>query len=389
MCFFGVCDNRFSIYRLHADAPSCSISYFLQPAKFPQDVAKELAETAAKIASPGKGILAADESTGTIGKRFEKIGLENTEPNRAAYRELLFTTKGLGKFISGAILYEETLFQNAKNGTSMVELMKSESIIPGIKVDLGVVALPGTDDEKATQGLDKLADRCKKYYEAGARFAKWRAVLSIDPVKGKPSDLSIAETAHTLARYAAICQSCRLVPIVEPELLADGTHCIETCADATERTLAAVFKALNDHNILLEGCLLKPNMVTPGQSASKQSTPEEVAFYTIRTLRRTVPPALVGVNFLSGGQSEEDASLNLNAMNKVGPHPWSLSFSFGRALQASCLKAWGGKSENLVKGQEALLARAKANGESQLGKYEGGQGGKDSGASLFEKGYVY
>lgn len=358
-------------------------------AKFPQDVAQELARTAQKIATPGKGILAADESTGTIGKRFDKINIQNTEPNRALYRELLFSTPGFGQYISGAILFEETLFQKTSNGKSMVELLKNEGVVPGIKVDLGVVKLPGTEDETATQGLDKLDDRCKKYYEGGARFAKWRAVLSIDAEKGKPSALSIAETAHTLARYAAICQENRLVPIVEPELLADGAHSIEVCADATERVLAAVFKALNDHNVLLEGCLLKPNMVTPGQSASKQATPEEVAFYTIRTLKRTVPPALVGINFLSGGQSEEDASLNLSAMNRLGKHPWTLSFSYGRALQASCLKAWGGKPENLKAGQDAFMSRAKANGEAQLGKYLGGSGGKTADASLFEKCYVY
>lgn len=372
-----------------------------------QELAAELAAVAQRIASPGKGILAADESTGTIGNRFEKIrklfpftlllallfcvvaDVENTEPNRAAYRELLFKTKGLGQYISGCILYEETLFQKCSTGESMVDLLRAEGILPGVKVDMGVVVLPGTDDEKATQGLDKLADRCVKYYAAGARFVKWRAVLSIDVEKGKPSALSIAETAHTLARYAAISQANCLVPIVEPEILCDGAHGIKVCAEATERVLSEVFKRLNDHNILLEGCLLKPNMVTPGAHASKQSTPEEVAFYTIRTLRRTVPPALVGVTFLSGGQSEEDASLNLNAMNKSGPHPWALSFSYGRALQASCLKAWSGSSDNVAAAQEVLLIRARANGEAQLGLYKGGRGDKSADTSLFENKYEY
>ncbi|XP_061385337.1 fructose-bisphosphate aldolase 2-like [Danaus plexippus] len=360
------------------------------PASFSQEIAAELAATAKALATPGKGILAADESTGTIGKRFQSIKLENNQPNRAAYRELLFTTKGLGKYISGAILYEETLYDNGPTTKkSMVELLKAEGIIPGIKVDLGVVSLPGTDDEKATQGLDKLGERCAKYYQAGARFAKWRAVLSIDTKKNKPSLLSITETAHSLARYAAICQEQRLVPIVEPEILADGPHTIEECARATEEVLAAVFHALNQHHVLLEGCVLKPNMVTSGYECSTQAKPEEVAFYTVRTLSRTVPCALPGVFFLSGGQSEESATLNLNAMNKISKLPCKLSFSYGRALQASCIKSWEGKSENLSKAQNVLLTRAKANGEAQLGKYEGGAASASETQSLYEKKYVY
>jgi fructose-bisphosphate aldolase class I len=355
------------------------------PANFPQEICKELSENARKITTPGKGILAADESTGTIKKRFDAIGVENTEANRAAYRQLLFTTKGLGEFISGSILYEETLFQSA-DGKKMTEYLAAEGIIPGIKVDMGLTTLPGTDSEKSTTGLDGLGARCKKYYEAGARFAKWRAVLEIDEAKQKPSQLSINETAHTLARYAAICQENRLVPIVEPEILTDGSHTIEYCAQVTEKVLAAVFKALNDHHILLEGCLLKPNMVTPGSDCPKKATPEQVAMYTVRTLYRTVPPALVGVMFLSGGQSEEEASLNLNAMNAGQKHPFAISFSYGRALQASCQKAWAGKKENVQAAQKVLYERAKANSEAQLGKYKGGV---TSAGSLFEKGYVY
>nr|4TU1_A Chain A, Fructose-1,6-bisphosphate aldolase [Toxoplasma gondii]4TU1_B Chain B, Fructose-1,6-bisphosphate aldolase [Toxoplasma gondii]4TU1_C Chain C, Fructose-1,6-bisphosphate aldolase [Toxoplasma gondii]4TU1_D Chain D, Fructose-1,6-bisphosphate aldolase [Toxoplasma gondii] len=331
-----------------------------------QEVAKELAENARKIAAPGKGILAADESTGTIKKRFDSIGVENTEANRAFYRDLLFSTKGLGQYISGAILFEETLYQKSPSGVPMVDLLKAEGIIPGIKVDKGLETLPLTDDEKATMGLDGLSERCKKYYEAGARFAKWRAVLSIDPAKGKPTNLSITEVAHGLARYAAICQANRLVPIVEPEILTDGSHDITVCAEVTERVLAAVFKALNDHHVLLEGALLKPNMVTHGSDCPKPASHEEIAFYTVRSLKRTVPPALPGVMFLSGGQSEEDASLNLNEMNKMGPHPFQLSFSYGRALQASCLKAWKGVPENKAKAQQVLMERARANGEAQL-----------------------
>ncbi|KAF4640227.1 putative fructose-bisphosphate aldolase [Toxoplasma gondii] len=384
-----------------------------------QEIAKELAENAKAIASPGKGILAADESTalaevrrlvrraaqtnhkatflerfgcwvtGTIKKRFDSIGVENTEANRAAYRDLLFTSKGIGSYISGAILFEETLFQKSPSGTSMVQLLKNEGIIPGIKVDKGLATLPGTDDEKATLGLDGLAERCQEYYKAGARFAKWRAVLSIDPAKGKPTNLSITEVAHGLARYAAICQANRLVPIVEPEILTDGSHDITVCAEVTERVLAAVFKALNDHHVLLEGALLKPNMVTQGSDCPAKASPEEVAFYTVRALRRTVPPALPGVMFLSGGQSEEEASVNLNAMNRMGPHPWALSFSYGRALQASCLNAWKGKPANKDNAQKVLLERAKANSEAQLGKYQGGAGGAAAASSLYEKRYVY
>ena len=352
-----------------------------------QDIAKELVENANKICSPGKGILAADESTGTIKKRFDSAGIENTEANRAIYRSMLFRTKDIGTYISGAILYEETLYQKAADGVPMVDILHKAGIIPGIKVDQGLVDLPMSNGEHATQGLDGLAKRCKDYYTAGARFAKWRAVVKISD--NMPSQLSIDETAHTLARYAAICQENRLVPIVEPEIMTDGAHSIERCAFETERVLTAVFKALNEHHILLEGCLLKPNMVTPGSEYPTKATPAEVAYYTVRSLQRTVPPALVGVTFLSGGQSEEDASVNLNAINAIaGKKPWALTFSYGRALQASTIKTWAGKPENVVAAQEVLFKRAKANGEAQLGKYAGATdgSGKDS---LFVKGYVY
>lgn len=360
---------------------------FMPVTNINQEIAKELVENANRICTPGKGILAADESTGTIKKRFDSAGIENTEANRAAYRALLFGTKDIGKYISGAILYEETLFQKAPDGRSMVEILHSQGILPGIKVDQGLVDLPMSNGESATQGLDGLAKRCQNYYSNGARFAKWRAVLKIGDKM--PSALSIAETAHTLARYAAICQENRLVPIVEPEILTDGDHSIEHCAMVTEKVLAAVFKALNDHHILLEGCLLKPNMVTPGSDNPVKATPADVAFYTVRTLQRTVPPALVGVTFLSGGQSEEDASVNLNAMNALpGKKPWALTFSYGRALQASTIKSWAGKDENVKTAQEVFTKRAKANSEAQLGKYQGSTDG--SGAeSLFVKGYVY
>lgn len=358
-----------------------------------QAIAKELVENANKIATPGKGILAADESTGTIAKRFDSIGVENTEENRKFYRGLMFSTKGLGNHISGAILFEETLFQSDLSGTPMVDLLKANNIIPGIKVDKGLVDLWGTNQEKSTQGLDGLKERCEKYYAQGARFAKWRAVLNIDQLNGKPSALSIQETAHSLARYASICQSAKLVPIVEPEIMQDGSHSIQVAAEVTERVLSATFKALADQNVLLEGCLLKPNMVTPG-SENKDWNSEEIAYMTVRTLQRTVPPALVGVMFLSGGQSEEQASINLNAMNvlrtQMGDRmPWKLTFSYGRALQASVLKTWSGDKNKLVDAQNVLLERARANGEAERGMYKGGAGGEMAKSGLFQKGYVY
>lgn len=357
------------------------------PAKLSQELAKELVASAHAVATPGKGILAADESTGTIGKRFAGINVENTEDNRSFYRSLLFTTKGVGQYISGAILFEETLYQKAPDGTPMVDLLKAEGIIPGIKVDKGLVELFGSDGEKSTQGLDGLAKRCADYYAAGARFAKWRAVLNIDTTK--PSALSIRETAHSLARYATICQENGLVPIVEPEILTDGPHDIARSAYVTEVVLSEVFRALNEHNVLLEGCLLKPNMVTAGSECPDKPSAQEIAYMTVRTLARTVPPALVGVMFLSGGQSEEEASLNLNAMNQLEMRrPWVLSFSYGRALQASVLKAWGGKPENKEAAQAALMERAKANSEASLGKYGGSATGAGS-EKLFEANYAY
>lgn len=370
----------------------CCCSY---PTYLPEARAAELKKNAEQICSKGRGILAADESTGTIGKRFDGIKCPNTEENRGAYRHLLFSTEGLNKHISGCILYEETLFQTY-NGVRLVDLLTKQGIIPGIKVDMGLVELPGTDGEKSTTGLDGLDKRCQKYYEAGARFAKWRAVLEIDCKKGKPSHLSIKETAHTLARYAAICQQNGLVPIVEPEILSDGDHSIEVCAAATERTLAAVFKALSDHHVYLEGCLLKPNMVTRGAENKTDVSVDKTAEATLQVLKRTAPPALVGVTFLSGGQSEESASKHLNAMNTKeikqkmnrngGDHPWALTFSYGRALQATVLEVWKGKPENVKAAQKALLARAEANGLAEQGLYKGGVATQKG---QFEKGYVY
>lgn len=350
--------------------------------------ADELIANAAYIGTPGKGILAADESTGTIGKRFSSINVENIESNRRALRELLFCTPGALHYLSGVILFEETLYQKTADGKPFVEVMKEGGVLPGIKVDKGTVELAGTNGETTTQGLDDLGKRCKAYYEAGARFAKWRAVLKIGP--NEPSALSILENANGLARYAIICQENGLVPIVEPEILVDGAHDIDRCADVTERVLSAVYKALNDHHVLLEGTLLKPNMVTPGSDSPKVS-PDVVAEYTVRTLQRTMPAAVPAVVFLSGGQSEEEATLNLNAMNKLkAKKPWSLSFSFGRALQQSTLKAWAGKEENVEKARAAFLARCKANSEATLGTYEGGAAlSEGASESLHVKDYKY
>lgn len=350
----------------------------------PNKYAEELVQTARAIVAPGKGILAADESTGTVGKRLASIGVENEEGARRNLREMLFTSPQVSDYISGVILFEETLYQDGNDGVPFVKLLQSQNIIPGIKVDKGVIVLKGTDGETETQGIDDLGKRCAKYYEAGARFAKWRAVLKISETC--PSELAIHQNAHGLARYAAICQENGLVPIVEPEILSDGTHGIEKCAAVTEKVLAAVYKALNDHHVLLEGTLLKPNMVLSGAEAD-QADIRSAAFLTVRALSRTVPPAVPGIVFLSGGQSEETATAHLAAMNQIEDinRPWALSFSFGRALQASALKVWGGKDENIKAGQEAFMVRARANGEATLGKGDI----QAKGESLYVKDYKY
>ncbi|XP_012287968.1 fructose-bisphosphate aldolase isoform X2 [Orussus abietinus] len=350
----------------------------------------ELKSIAEAIVAPGKGILAADESTATMGKRLKDISVENAEDNRRAYRQLLFTAPKdtIGQYISGVILFHETLYQKAEDGTPFVELLKQRNIIPGIKVDKGVVPLFGTDDECTTQGLDDLQARCVQYKKDGCHFAKWRCVLKIK--KDCPSKLAILENANVLARYASICQSARIVPIVEPEILPDGDHDLARCQQVTEEVLAAVYKALADHHVYLEGTLLKPNMVTPGQSCPKKAAPQEIAAATVTALSRTVPPAVTGVTFLSGGQSEEEASVNLDAINKFpGKKPWALTFSYGRALQASVLRAWGGKADQIGAGQEELLKRAKANSEAALGKYAGGVAGAAGDAALFVANHAY
>ncbi len=328
-----------------------------------------LAATARALVAPRKGILAADESTPTIKKRFDQIGVESTEDSRRFYREMLFTTDGCEEFISGVILFDETLRQASAEGTPLAKILEERGIIPGIKVDAGAKDLPGAPGEKVTEGLDGLRDRLKEYHGLGARFAKWRAVISIDEATGLPSEYCLDANAHALARYAALCVEQGLVPIVEPEILMDGTHSIETSYAVTERTLSKVFNELIRQRVALEEILLKPNMVLSGYSCATQASVREVAEQTIRCFLRTVPAAVPGIVFLSGGQSDEDATAHLNEMNKLGGVPWELSFSYGRALQQPALKAWGGKTENRGAAQQAFLHRAAMNGAARDGSY--------------------
>lgn len=335
-------------------------------------MAHDLHETARALVAEGKGILAADESDGTIKKRFDSIKVESSEENRRSYRELLFTAPGAEEFISGVILFDETIRQSAKDGTPFPELLESKGIIPGIKVDKGTKSLPLAEGETITEGLDGLRARLEEYRSLGARFAKWRATYSISnvlPSDVLPSDYCVWTNAHTLARYAALCQEAGIVPIVEPEVLQDGTHTIERSYQVTSRVLAAVYVELFDQRVDVEGTLLKPNMVLSGYDAADRAGPEEVAERTLACLYKHVPAAVPGLVFLSGGQTDEDATTNLNAMNTRRPHPWQLSFSFGRALQAPVLKAWGGKPENVEAAQRAYLHRARMNGAARTGAY--------------------
>ncbi|XP_058142085.1 fructose-bisphosphate aldolase A isoform X1 [Dasypus novemcinctus] len=351
---------------------------------------KELSDIAHRIVAPGKGILAADESTGSIAKRLQSIGTENTEENRRFYRQLLLTADDrVNPCIGGVILFHETLYQKADDGRPFPQVIKSKGGVVGIKVDKGVVPLAGTNGETTTQGLDGLSERCAQYKKDGADFAKWRCVLKIG--EHTPSSLAIKENANVLARYASICQQNGIVPIVEPEILPDGDHDLKRCQYVTEKVLAAVYKALSDHHIYLEGTLLKPNMVTPGHACTQKFSSEQIAMSTVTALRRTVPPAVPGVTFLSGGQSEEEASINLNAINKCPlPKPWALTFSYGRALQASALKAWGGKKENKKAAQEEYVKRALANSLACQGKYApSGQAGAAASESLFISNHAY
>ena len=328
----------------------------------------DLVATARALVADGRGILAADESTGTIGKRFEAINVASTADSRRAYREVLFTTPGLGEFVSGVILYDETLRQSAADGRPFREVLKAQNIMPGIKVDTGAKPLAGSPNETVTEGLDGLADRLKEYVKLGARFAKWRAVIRIG--SGLPTPYCLDVNAHALARYARLCQDAGVVPIVEPEVLMDGDHSIDACDRASHDTFHAVFHALYEQGVSLEGMLLKPNMVTSGKSFASQASVDEVAARTVRCLSRTVPPAVPGIVFLSGGQSEKLATQHLNAMNALsGTRPWKLSFSYGRALQDQALKRWKGAKENTAAAQAALKLRAKLNSAASLGCY--------------------
>lgn len=327
----------------------------------------ELQEVAQALVAPGKGILAADESTGTIRKRFDQIGVESTEESRRAYRELLFTTAGIGEHISGVILFDETIRQATADGTPFTKVLAAAGVVPGIKVDLGAKDLALSPGEKVTEGLDGLRERITEYRSLGARFAKWRAVITIGD--GRPTATCIEANAHALARYASLCEEGGLVPIVEPEVLMDGDHSIERCYDVTVRTLKAVYAQLYLQRLSLEGTLLKPNMVVAGKDCPEQAGVEQVAEWTIRALRNAVPPAVPGIVFLSGGQSEQEATAHLSAMNALGEQPWQLSFSYGRALQASALEAWRGEPANVAAGQKAFEHRAKLNGAARSGSY--------------------
>jgi len=328
---------------------------------------KKLIDTAHAIVAPGKGILAADESSGTIKKRFDSINVDSTEENRRFYRGMLFTTPEIEKYISGVILFEETLYQKTDDGETFPDLLHKRGIIPGIKVDKGAKPLAGFTGEKVTEGLDGLRNRLSEYAEQGARFAKWRAVINIE--KNLPTAFAVKANAHALARYAALCQEAGLVPIVEPEVLMDGDHDIQRCEQVTSHVLKEVFNQLTDHRVLLEGMLLKPNMVLSGKDCPYQADVETVAAATLRCFRRVLPPALPGVVFLSGGQSSELATKHLNAMNQQQDLPWEISFSYGRALQEAPLNEWKGNPENKDPAQAEFLKRSRANGAARFGRY--------------------
>jgi fructose-bisphosphate aldolase class I len=330
----------------------------------------DLNKVALAMVTPGKGLLAADESSGTIKKRFDDINVESTEESRRSYREMLFrSSEAMTQYISGVILYDETIWQNAADGTPLIRIIQQSGAIPGIKVDEGTQALPNCPGELITVGLDKLAERFKKYYDRGARFAKWRAVIDISG-QDIPSMTAIHVNAHALGRYAALCQAAQIVPIVEPEVLMDGDHDIDRCDAITQHVLNATFRELRIQGVALEGMILKPNMIIPGRKCRKQASVEEVAARTIRLLKACVPAAVPGIAFLSGGQSDEEATAHLDAMHRIGGLPWGLTFSYGRALQAAPQKAWSGKAENIAAGQRAFTHRARMNSLASKGEWK-------------------
>jgi fructose-bisphosphate aldolase class I len=329
--------------------------------------ASELNRIARGMVASGKGILAADESSGTIKKRFDAIRLDSTEEHRRTYREMLFTAPGAAEWVSGVILYDETIRQKTRDGTPFPQYLTKQGMLPGIKVDMGAKPLAGFTGETITEGLDGLRERLIEYRGLGARFAKWRAVIDIGD--GLPTWFAVKANAHALARYAALCQENDIVPIVEPEVLMDGGHSIERCEQVTEEVLATVFRELFEHRVYLEGMVLKPNMVISGKKAANRAAPQAVAEATVRVLKRHVPPAVPGIAFLSGGQSPTDATLHLSLMNKLGSLPWSLTFSYGRALQDTALKAWGGAAATFAAGQKEFARRAKLNGLASTGRY--------------------
>jgi fructose-bisphosphate aldolase, class I len=329
----------------------------------------DLNKVAQAMVAPGKGLLAADESTGTIKKRFDAINVASTEETRRDYREMLFrSSEAMNRYISAVILYDETIWQDGRDGTPLIKIIEQSGAIPGIKVDEGTQPLPNCPGEVVTVGLDKLAERLKKYYDRGARFAKWRAVIDIG--SGVPTMTAIHVNAHALARYAALCQAAQIVPIVEPEVLMDGDHDIDRCYDVTQRVLNKTFQELRVQRVALEGMILKPNMAIPGKKSPKQASVEQVAEKTIRMLKVCVPAAVPGIAFLSGGQSDEEATAHLDAMNRIGGLPWRLSFSYGRALQAAPQKAWAGKPENVAAGQRAFTHRARMNALASKGEWK-------------------
>lgn len=331
------------------------------------DKTKELNAIATAMVAPGKGILAADESSPTIGKRFAALGIESTEENRRSYREMFFSAEGIQEYVSGTILYDETIRQSASDGTTFPEYLKKLNIIPGIKVDTGAKELSGHPNEKITEGLDGLRERLAEYYDMGARFAKWRAVITIGD--GIPTDYCLEANAHALARYGALCQEAGIVPIIEPEVLMDGDNTMETCYAVTDKTLHTVFGALYRAGVKFEGMVLKPNMVVPGKKSGQKATVRQVAELTLEVLKKNVPAAVAGIAFLSGGQSDQEASAHLNELNKLDGAPWPLTYSYGRALQTAAMETWAGKPENREAGQAAALLRARANSAATYGKY--------------------